>query len=112
MGLFSGFATRTGAGEAVFDQANYASNALALDSLTKQQHNNLAVIAGFIAVPEPSYALLLGRLDLHYCVVVDNLFVFRGVYRSSSLRVGFFVPGNTRRFLSRKNYFRIPSLFS
>ena len=69
MGLFSGFATRTGAGEAVFDQANYASNALALDSLTKQQHNNLAVIAGFIAVSEPSYALLFGRLDLHYCVV-------------------------------------------
>ena len=61
-----GFAVRTGGNPGAFNQANYASNAFALDGLSEQQHIDAFAAAGFtpLAVPEPSAVLLLGFAGL------------------------------------------------
>ena len=51
-------------GEGVFDQANYSGNALALDTLTEQQHIHVFFAAGFTVLFELSSALLLGLAGL------------------------------------------------
>ena len=45
--------------EGVFDQANQSGNALALDTLTEQQHIHVFFGAGFTDLPELSSARLL-----------------------------------------------------
>jgi hypothetical protein len=44
--------------------------------------------------------------ELDFCDVVDKELVSNSFGRASSFRSGFFVPGNTRRFLSLKSFFK------
>ena len=65
-----GYAVRTGGVAGAFDQANYSSNAFALDGLdAAAQKDILATAFNFqsAAIPEPATATLIGFAALGLC---------------------------------------------